>query len=246
MSLDPTGLIGIGLGVPGLIEVCLKLGRKLYQLSNDYKSADEITTEIVLKLRVHWANMLDILENLDRISSRLGVQLEAEIEQMLELLRDLLRKAFEKISRLRITGTTVQPGGLVWSKAVLEGLLSKSQEWESMISKRLVIIALSKLLDDSTAVDQWQRPLTRLLDPIAATPPVDIKHINADDLIFQKLPCSEIMYARGTTRYLIDKLPFNPPSLKSRTNEKFKVFQSGAYYTVRMLQHADPRLMSIL
>src|SRR5271155_57044 len=102
MSLDPTGLIGIGLGVPGLIEVCLTLGRKLYQLSNDYKSADEITTEIVLKLRVHWANMLDILENLDRISSRLGVQLEAEIEQMLELLRDLLRKAFEKISRLRI------------------------------------------------------------------------------------------------------------------------------------------------
>ena len=54
------------------------------------------------------------------------------------------------------------------------------------------------------------------------------------------------MYARGTTRYLIDKLPFNPPSLKSRTNEKFKVFQSGAYDTVRMLQHADPRLMSIL
>ena len=164
---------------------------------------------------------------------------------MLELLRDLLRKAFEKISRLRITGTTVQPGGLVLSKAVLEGLLSESQEWESMISKRLVIIALSKLLNDSSAVDQWQRPLTRLLDPIAATPPVDIEQINADELIFEKLPCSEIMYARGTTRYLIDKLPFNPPS-KSRTNEKFKVFQSGAFDTVRMLQHADPRLMSIL
>jgi hypothetical protein len=258
------GLGGLLVGIPGLIQVCLQVGGRVLQLVDDYRNADAIANQLVLKLKMQWKTMEDILHNLERIAAKLGVELEKEILQMLHILCDSLRRAMEKASRL---GMLPAPGkeakvnsvGVMWSKSDLEKILSECQEWESIISKRLVIVGLSKMLTEDADGQVWKRPVKRLHDVASQESTVTRTRITWSDGVeriilpneytFGKLPCSSIRYVsdtRGNLQYLVES-PHVPLEMGPTLNDScLELFRYGVYNTARMLKGAESSYMSIL
>ena len=102
---DAPGIIGIALGVPGLIEVCIKLGTSISEIIETYQNTDDLAKEFRVKFSALWKNLNDILGNLDRIKDKLGFGLEDEVHQMLKILRDTLIEAIEKAAKAAVFST---------------------------------------------------------------------------------------------------------------------------------------------
>jgi hypothetical protein len=258
-------IAGLVLGIPGLIDVCVRLGAVIMPLYEDYRNADIVARDLVLKLTIQWKNMQDILENLGRIQARLGLQLESEIYQMLTTLRDHLMNALEKASKMNLftpPGETikVKPHAtrVSWSKNDMQNILNQCREWEELISKRIIIIGISHILTDAPESQTWKGPVKRLTNTTLTTPD-SFYGTRPSILTFQPnvtqfegelVEFSSIRYVRstigGSERYLTELFILESPYQVQRNSRDFLEFQTSVNNTAKMLQSADAQFMSIL
>ena len=128
-----------------------------------------------------------------------------------------------------------------------------------IISKRLVIIILSRVLDHAPEGGDWKGTIPMLLNTSseyaiaqsrrAVNANVESIQINIQDFAVQSLPFS-LVRLLGTTRpgrasFLEDTIVFQA-NLSLHHPTDFEGFRRGVYDTAHMLKGADPRLMSIL
>lgn len=279
-------LLVLGLAIPPLVQLCVSLGRDLIQIINAYRNSDAISEEIALKIETKWGTLQKILHNLDRVSSRLNIDLEIEIRPILTRLLEILMKAREKAAKLEMKRPqevaqsveviapvalkfrkTLFTAALCWSQADLRKILSQCEEWESLISSRLLIIILfeTTLLNNNTASPMSTVRIPRLqpTDPqvkpsvvsnyqIFSTWSAGIDEIilKDSDFTITRLQRSDIRYFIPVSSvgeaYLVESL--SPETVLGDTNydTDFNHAQSNLYSTARMLKGAVPQLMNIL
>lgn len=279
-------LVGLGLAIPPLIQLCISLGRDLVQVINDYHNSDAISEEIALKIETKWGTLQKILDNIDRVSSRLNIDLEIEIRPILTKLSEILMKAREKAAKLgmkwpgavapAVSGAA--PVGLkfrkklfaaaiCWSQADLRKILSQCEEWESLISSRLLIIILfeTTILNNAPASPTLTVPVPRLqpTDPQAqpkvvsnyqvfSTWSVGVDEIILKDSEFKitELQRSDIRYFIPVSSvggaYLIESFAHESVIGDANRDVDFNQAQFNVYSTARMLKGAVPQLMNIL
>jgi hypothetical protein len=264
MSAD--SIVGLVLGIPGIIDVCIRLGCVVMPLIDDYRNSDSVSRGLVLKLTMQWKNMQDIMANLNLIQARLGVELESEIFQMLTILRDHLMQALERASKLNLFNSPgdsirVKPHAarVSWSKGDMEKILLQCKEWEELISKRIIIIGISHLLYDAPEPQKWKGPVKSLTNTAtvwsntqhaANLSSIPTFHHDLTEFNVEILPDSSIRYLRritgGSEQYLTEPLILESPYQVQSYSREFTEFQISVNNTAKMLQSADARFMSIL
>ena len=152
-----------------------------------------------------------------------------------------------------------------WSKGELQNLLSQCEEWEALISSRLLIIIMfeSKLLDNVSEEQKWKGPTVRLLgrtshvtnvssDQISSNWSADVQELNFNSEAFTiiQLQRSMIRYMQNNAgnlpNYLVEFRQYHFAHKEKSDSKNFAYFQSDLYDTAKMLKGAVPQLMSIL
>ena len=155
-----------------------------------------------------------------------------------------------------------------WSKGDLQNLLSQCEEWEALISSRLLIIILfeSKLLGKVAEEQNWQGPIVSLDDntPEVSTATVvsstqissnwcdavEEININPQNYTTFQIQRSMVRYMQCTMgsscNYLVESRRYKFGMKEKIESKQFKTFKADLYGTARMLKGAIPQLMSIL
>jgi hypothetical protein len=92
--------VNLVIGIPGLVDVCLKMGSELFRLIQDHRHSAAIAKELTLKL----STQQDILKNLKDVAERLGDELRKEVMVLVGVLRDTLMETMELASKMNLFG----------------------------------------------------------------------------------------------------------------------------------------------
>ena len=251
------GVAGLVVGIPGLIQVCLELGSSVLKLIDDYRHSDVISEEIVLKIKIRWRNLEELLKAVNATGSSFLFPLETEFRRVLSKLSETLMQIREKASKLGMlspqaqgaTNIKISSTSVVWSKRELEKLLAHYDHWESEITHRLIVLTFSKPPSSSILAEKMNFLLKRL-PRIRWDADVHEMSLNHEDFEVNDVSNSTVRYLRGKlegiSNHIVEVLTYHYEFKEPVDSETFQAFKEGVYNTARMLKPADPRLMSIL
>ena len=262
------GVVGVVVSVPGLIDVCLELGKQLAKMVHDYRERDDVAKELALKYKAVWGNLELILDDFNRTTERLsGTPFEKEIYDMLTMLQTKLMKGLEKAARMNLFTPPHLLHNLgmrnrlqiAWSRSDLEILLKEAQEWEELIHKRRSLLYHTRYFGHYMA-QGMHGPVKRLLSipphTSMAQSRIDWKRdveevrLNGNNFVAEAISWSSLRYLRSKDKssdsYLVEDFRPTESANFPRDIRDYPSFQQDVCDTAKMLKGADPRFMSIL
>lgn len=242
------GIAGLIIGVPGLIQSCIAFGTYISEKIDDSRNAPIIALEFKHKFKTLWNNLLDIFGSLIVIRTRFGFQFEQEITDNLEILKTHLRRAIEEGSKVSLftPERNTDVTRLVWTKATLDNLFERCQEWESLITKRLIVILISKALNgeqlsNSKGLEIFGLQATTLLPPDFGS--FDLPSLEFDSPV---LPFSRIHHfvpnSGRSPSYLAELRKYG----RGNSSTEVSIQRNSMVETAKMLYKANPERMNIL
>ena len=274
-------VIGVALAIPPLVQLCLSLGVSLVQLVKMYHDSGSVGSRLALKIESKWKNLETILVNIDRVSATLDVDLANEIGPMLNALSTVLMQAREKAAKVGMSSRFSEPRDapqsergehgavrrpsasrairICWSNSELETFIEQCEDWEAMISTRLLIIVMfhCNLFLNAPEEHRMQIPTLHGEPPmvaqrgISSRSPVTVDEIvlRSEDFEWIRVHCSMVQLLQkkngDVTSFLAERLPLTcvPPVNRDDSSVRYP---SGLHATARMLHGANPGLMNIL
>lgn len=143
------GLASLASGLPGLIEVCLHFGDFVVSRLGAYQKWDISIADYALKVSVHWDIQKYGLQKLQKLGDDLEIEVKARLVQVLLRLKQLLEEAGTVLSR-HTPAQAVKQSALssslkrlkfsLFEDKALANLDQRIGEWETLFSKRLVLV----------------------------------------------------------------------------------------------------------
>lgn len=242
---------GLLVNIPGLVEVCVKLGACLVDSIKGYRDANKHAAEIADRFELLWKDVTDIIGTVKAIEHKLSEEMKTEIYKILERLRDILTNAINKASRsgIQVGITPTRRQALTFSvyhKSELESMLAKAQEWHSDMLKRLAVISFTHpglLAELVTFLQPSPIPKSRTLANYPQIPVHEVVLETRPPMDLQPLRYSSVFRSKSQPNVLVEFRYYDKSSLM---NDNMKETELNVYGMVRMLKSADSRLMSIL
>ena len=249
----------LALNIPGVIDVCIKLGDHIVSIIASYCTANSTAEDLAHKFDLKWKNILDILEGVQNTES-LGDAWKAEIIAILERLRGLLFQASSELSQAGfgsrynpVTNPTIQlsaPQKLkfaTYRKDRLLNWLHQIESWENDIFKRLAVMTLKKHIPQQLAqtVPVLQsNPASRNL----RTSPRRAPHSPQSEVVLNETPPANLNKIKSSNIYYSTLYPDILIEFRNYDNTAVDVaeLRTNVYGMAKMLKSALPHRMFIL
>jgi hypothetical protein len=251
---------GLAINIPGVIDVCIKLGTHIADIIAIYRKANAHAEDIAHQFDVKWNNIVDILDGVRIFHMSLGDVLKAEILAILNRLRGLLYEAINEAS-LAGLGLGYNPTNnpviqLSTNQAVrfsayklkkLKKLLNEAERWENAMFKRLTVIGARLHLAPKLA----KKVAVLEASPIPRNPRTSTRQslqFPQTDVVLPWRPPTDLFVIKFSK---VSRSISHPEILVEFRYYDTSVaniveLETNVYGMVKMLKSADARLMSIL
>lgn len=252
---------GLAINIPGVIDVCIKLGTHIAGIIGIYRKANSYAEDIAHKFDLKWNNIVDILEGVNIMHESLDDALKTEIITIIDRLCSLLVEAISEASRAGlgpgynpVTNPTIRLSTYqtmqfaTYKKERLQKLLDHIESWEKSMYQRLTVIGAK------TLVRQLAR---RITVPVLQPNPIP-RNFRASTGQGLQFPQTDVVLQWRPPKDLFGIKYSNISRSISRPDilVEFRYYdasavdivelQTNVYGIVKMLKSADPSVMSIL
>ena len=214
-------------------------------------------SEVLIKVREKAAKMGMIsMPASENIISKLAQESDAFLLPTQGTSRPLAEAVYDRKPRAPV---------IIWSKKDLQDLLNQCEEWEGLISSRILILLMfeSSVFKGIGPQQKWEGPIARLRDSNPHSNNISSAQIfpnwsdevtkislEKEDYINIQLKRSTIRYIKRKrldgSSYLVESRQFSFLLNESTDSKRFKRFRETLCGTARMLSGAVPYLMNIL
>jgi hypothetical protein len=167
------GIISLATGLPGMIDICLRLGEFFLARVKVYQAADAQISDYVLKITTHLDNQRDAFHLLEHFKNTLSDEVKERLVLLFQRLRNILLQANEVLSRIDKSlmparGNSIPAAAVsrlkytLFAETTLLSLLNDISSWEDLLLKRLVFL---QLRDDHLATPHLRENSNETLFP---------------------------------------------------------------------------------
>ncbi|KAK0257831.1 hypothetical protein LTR91_017105 [Friedmanniomyces endolithicus] len=137
MADGGVGIAGLVLGIPGLIDLCVKYGDFLRTKCSNYRHITEISRLYELIATLVMGEMSDLLQFFKSIESRLSVSTRDDVMKMFQVLRDKLESVLAILPDDK-PGAWDKLKFAFHDKKLLDGACKDLEQWQSRFLRRAV------------------------------------------------------------------------------------------------------------
>lgn len=249
-------VVGFGLAIPGIIDLCLKYGQMLIDKVEIYRHADRTLNEKQLRIEDHWIKIKTEIQFLSSVSSKLAHDI---VDHFSQLLQQLLSK-LEAATRL-LDSTYAKLNWRKKAKLAFSGLgsiqkvIAELDEWQGCFSNYLLLITLvgdpaidtqltKQRLDGSQSLERIKRIRAAINAPTSKKLLLTLD--DSPRYIQRSLVADSGHEIWMTPSFIIEYKKYTPPDQSPATTEQLDTLHADICNLAQVLSASDPLTMNIL
>ncbi|KAF7536184.1 hypothetical protein G7054_g4734 [Neopestalotiopsis clavispora] len=204
------GIIGIGIGLPALAEICAKTYRHLLDKAKSYRQADQDVENIWLELEVNSDTLDASFSVLRQYQESLPAEVEESLRRVLMLLNSLIVRCVSKLEQSYGSRTNKVKFSIVLQNE-LRAFMKEFERWHERFVSRMLLMVLVTRKHEFSKTGLNSNPGVRIIlspgiSPISSTTgPQELKvqEIPTPEAL-KKIPFSSTYTSEQNHRCLIE------------------------------------------
>jgi len=250
------GVLGVGLAIPGLIDLCLKYGRVLIDKIELYRNADKTLNETQLRIDDHWIKIQTELQFVSSVSPRLSNDITEHFSRLLHQLLAKLEVAIRQLDSIYTKSN--------WRKKVkmaisgsddIRKVIRELDEWQRCFSDYLLLLTLvgdpiidtqlnKQNLNGSQSLERIQRIRNAINDPASRTLLLTVE--DTPNYTQRSALVDSSPELRITPSFIIEYKSYSFQDELQVTGTELQAMHSDICNLAQVLSASDPMTMNIL